>query len=74
VFPNPANANFTIAVKAERALRIQMFDASGRTVRGIQSGNGQQIVEVPVSDLAPGIYFLNFTDGLNVFSQKVFIY
>jgi hypothetical protein len=74
VFPNPANTNVNIVVKAESALRIQMIDASGRTVRGIQSAKGQETVEVPVSDLAPGIYFLNFTNGINTFSQKVFIY
>ena len=74
VFPNPANTNVNIVVKAESALRIQMIDASGRTVRGFQSAKGQETVEVPVSDLAPGIYFLNFTNGINTFSQKVFIY
>jgi hypothetical protein len=53
---------------------VDVFNAEGRIVRSLKTGSGQSITSLPVSDLAPGLYMLRFSNENASFSQKLFVY
>lgn len=62
VFPNPASSKATLQLKtdgAEEAVAVMLYDALGRHLRSIYQGNsGVRQVEMDMSDLPAGVYFL----------------
>ncbi len=66
-FPNPATEVFNVQLYAESAenIAISIKSASGAVVYNSQETlkAGSNIVEIPVSDLARGMYMLTVTDG-----------
>jgi len=74
VFPNPANNIVNIQINTNENVVVDVFNAEGRIVRSVKTGSGQSITSLPVSDLAPGLYMLRFSNANASFSQKLFVY
>jgi hypothetical protein len=74
VFPNPANNIVNIQINTNENVLVDVFNAEGRIVRSLKTGSGQSITSLPVSDLAPGLYMLRFSNENASFSQKLFVY
>jgi len=53
-YPNPAQNTLTIATKASEANAIQIYDATGRLVQGMNVTN--DLTAVDISSLANGMY------------------
>ena len=75
VFPNPATTlvNIEFNLASTEDMEISISNALGQTVKNVNTGNldaGVHNFSVNTSDLAAGMYFINFTDGQNVMTQR----
>ena len=75
VFPNPASdlVNIQFNLAAAQEMNISISNALGQTVKQVNTGNlnaGQQDFAVNTANLAAGMYFINFTDGQNVMTER----
>jgi len=64
IYPNPASNNVTVAIPdawQDQQLTLSTFNANGQTVSR-QSLHSQPMMEIPVSYLAPGIYWMIVQD------------
>ena len=66
VYPNPVSDNLTIEFRdnQQQASQITISDLSGRLVynKVLSASESSSILQVNVSKLSPGIYFLNVID------------
>lgn len=73
LFPNPAKESVTInyASKTENALRIRLFDISGKEVMQAEQQNsvGPNLMHLETSALEAGVYFVELSDGTS--SKKI---
>jgi hypothetical protein len=63
IFPNPAHSQITLRLDAPDIFDVTVFDVFGKRVlekRNVASENQQ--IELPVSNLPDGVYFLQWTD------------
>jgi len=79
IYPNPAqseiNLSFQTAFLAEE-IKISLFDAQGRMVQQkTQSAelNGINDAQLPLNNLAAGIYFVKINDGISTSSTYKFV-
>jgi hypothetical protein len=58
VYPNPASEQITVgySIDGNRAVDMQIFDATGREVRRVAVVPSANYVNVDIADLTPGIY------------------
>ena len=75
VFPNPATTllNIQFNLTSTEDMNISISNGLGQIVKQVNTGNldaGQHNFSVNTSDLASGMYFINFTDGQNVMTQR----
>lgn len=78
VFPNPASTvvNIQFNLASTQDMNVSISNALGQSVKQVNTGNldaGQHNFTVNTSDLAAGMYFINFTDGQNVMTQRFVI-
>lgn len=78
VYPNPAAASAQAAFSLEGPsdVRLELFDALGRQVSVLASRHfpaGQHQLDVPVSSLASGLYFLRGTVGDDVVATELLV-
>lgn len=69
IFPNPNNGHFSITTTGTKNLSIQILDALGKTVYNkIRQG---QNIELDLSDLPNGIYFIKLINGNSIYYDKI---
>lgn len=78
VYPNPASdkAALELTLPIESFLRLSVYDVLGRTVVRLADGayqSGPHIIEVDVSELPSGVYYVVGTANSKMFSQTSFI-
>jgi blue copper oxidase len=78
VFPNPAGATATIALKSSQnsIITIQLVDGVGREVRTVFNGemhSGENVYSLNTYDIANGIYFVVVSDGNRTYHSKISI-
>lgn len=75
VYPNPATETANVVLSALNEIdAIQIVNMEGRLVRSISLGNSNHSnIELTVSDLAKGIYFLNVAHTDGVSTQKLVV-
>ncbi len=66
IYPNPSNGIFTIST--ENNFKLEIFDISGKLIN-TQTVNGTTDIKINIA----GMYFLRFTDGKNIYSQRVIV-
>ena len=77
LFPNPTtektNLQLPIYTQELATVNIHVFDQMGRRVKEkvLENHQGSQLVEVPSSDLSPGIYFIKVKIGQEAFVRKL---
>jgi hypothetical protein len=64
---NPTNKGVILEL-ANLNFRIKIFDPSGRLLLDQNAINGQH--QINLSDLASGFYYIQVTDGQNIFTKK----
>jgi len=72
VYPNPANYRATIDLSAFKArpVSIELMDALGRRVNYVSSITSSNY-QLTKGNLSSGIYFINISDGNNVYRTKI---
>jgi len=64
IFPNPASGKVTILTKgALNAASVRVFDAVGRNYKLPFAKNNEKSVQMDVTSLKPGIYFVSLSIG-----------
>lgn len=76
IAPNPTDGLFTVRwPKMERGkAHVSLHNATGGEVSGYRVNFRTDAVEMDVSSLPPGIYFLQITEGKQRFGKKVMVY
>jgi thiol-disulfide isomerase/thioredoxin len=79
IYPNPASEkiNFEIDLKHNSIIKIQLYNGSGQLKKTINAGlliEGNQIIEVDVSNLNNGLYFAKVSVGNGSVTKKVQIF
>ncbi|MFN3918363.1 MAG: T9SS type A sorting domain-containing protein [Flavobacteriales bacterium] len=74
-YPNPANDVFNVAVQVEMETRLQVSitDLSGKIIQQetIMVAAGSNRIEIPVSQMAKGLYMVSLTDERTKRTEKV---
>ena len=74
-FPNPARTQTTVqfAVPGQQKVALKLYDVMGREVRTLARGpqEGRTEMQVGLSDLSSGIYFLRLQAGGTTKTQKM---
>lgn len=73
VYPNPVNEILTIKGLEQNKVSIQIFDVSGKLVYHNKLNVNQNKIEIPVSHLEKGIYFMKIFNqfGKFIHSEKI---
>lgn len=69
MYPNPAQDQFTISLQRDEQISIQLIDFSGRVVKN--DTYTQRVVNVDISELAIGIYFVQLKQGEFVETRRL---
>ncbi len=56
------NVNATFVV--EQAIKVELFDATGRAIESVNWNVGQSLVQMHTDGLAQGLYIIRLTDGV----------
>lgn len=75
IYPNPSNDLITLPliIPEQRNLNITIYDANGKVVRSVYSGNidkGLQLITINVSELNSGFYGCKIEYGNQTFVKK----
>jgi len=78
VYPNPAkgHASLSVDLKSGGKIRVTMFNIFGQEVLNIHdmaTGGGKYLMDLDVSDLASGSYFIRVTTENNSFTTKFIV-
>lgn len=73
IAPNPASSyiNVFVATSSNEAYTVQLLDVNGRILKTVNSREAR--VQLPVSGLQAGVYFVKVTDGNTVTNHKVLV-
>ena len=72
VFPNPASTTINVSQVDDRMYGIvELMDMAGKTITGKIKVEGK--VEIPVSNLPVGMYFIRYTDNNKIETKKLII-
>lgn len=73
LYPNPANdfINIVVEGRSDEAI-VQVYDINGKLIidNTEQLNQGFVNVQLPISELAEGVYYVNVIDGDKVYTQK----
>jgi PKD repeat protein len=78
LFPNPAKENITVTfdLLEDKKVEIAVTDVLGRHVRPVDShtlANGDHHINIPVSELAKGVYFVQLNIDQIISTKKIII-
>lgn len=76
VYPNPSSGNVQLMADLETAadVSISIVDVTGQLVQrmdNVHFTNGMQTIMLPVSSLAPGVYFVTLCNGAETVTRKM---
>jgi len=72
IYPNPARDLLNIELETDDAARIEMYNLNGQLMKAFRSDYGSK-VQMDISNLAKGLYFLRATQNNEIYSQKLII-
>lgn len=75
VYPNPANETVTIAYSSEKSpiKKIAIYSLTGQCRRIIKNNAGANTYTINTSDITPGFYFIQVSDGQQVTTKPLII-
>jgi len=68
IFPNPTTDKLTIEINSSYIQKISICNLTGKLIKTISCNNSN--LEIDVSNLSPGIYFLNGTSDQGTFRKR----
>jgi hypothetical protein len=71
VFPNPSEGEFTIQWKGEVYTRIEIFDATGKTI--VKEKLLQQDIFKANEKLKSGVYLVKLSNEKSIVTQKLIV-
>lgn len=75
IYPNPSDGHFTLEFYADAQKKVQysVMNAAGQEIRRFQSAlyAGATRIQLNISDLPSGVYFLRITDGVHTQHAKL---
>ena len=77
VYPNPANADFTIEANSdtEKDVTIEMYDILGNKLsqQHKKMSAGNTVIKTPIDELQKGMYFIRISDSDNnmLYTQRI---
>jgi hypothetical protein len=75
IYPNPSDGHFTLEFYADTQKKVtySVMNAAGQEIRRFQTNlySGATRIQVNISDLASGVYFLRITDGVHTQHAKL---
>lgn len=74
VYPNPVNDQFTVSRPANwknTPVVYEVFNASGRVVKTVKMGEGNQVDRISVSELSNGVYILRINNGSETYNHRL---
>ncbi len=69
ISPNPANAEILISIGSELNGIVHLYNQSGQKVKSITC-SGEPSISVPVQDLPPGVYFVQYFSANGVIYNR----
>ena len=73
IYPNPATENLYINPQGVSINEIRISDVQGREIKMLVPLGNQSEINVPLSDIVPGMYFIQMRSGTTVITRKVVI-
>ncbi|MBA3704511.1 MAG: T9SS type A sorting domain-containing protein, partial [Bacteroidetes bacterium] len=78
IFPNPVNDNINISLAFDREenVTIELVDVLGRTLLSLPPesySSGYHQLTIPVTDYAPGIYYLRLNSQNSYVTKKIVV-
>ncbi len=77
IYPNPANSSFNAVIDCvkEGNASMSINDVSGRAIisRNITVQKGMQTMTIDISQVAAGVYFVNFVQDGKLQTQKLVV-
>ncbi|MCD6012933.1 MAG: Peptidase family protein [Flavipsychrobacter sp.] len=73
IYPNPANNEVFVDLHGANVNAIHISDIGGREVKVITGVDNQTVVNIPVNDLAPGMYFMQLRSADAVVTKKIVV-
>ena len=70
IYPNPVSDRITILLDESGPARVSIYDLNGKKVSERELRPTQGRLQVPVSFLKPGIYFLQITGEDQIYTGK----
>jgi hypothetical protein len=73
VYPNPANDVVNISTQGVEVDHVTITDIQGRDLVQMNIDNGQSLINIPVSNFAPGIYLAQIHTAEGMVTKKIVI-
>lgn len=73
VYPNPAASELFVDTKGAKIDALHIIDITGRSLRTMTGFDNQDLVKVPVADIASGVYFIQLHSGDQVVVKKIVV-
>jgi hypothetical protein len=71
IYPNPAQNNFTVQLSSSTTFDLTITDVLGKNI--LRQNNILSNTQINCKDFSTGIYFLQITNGKNIFNKKLII-
>jgi endoglucanase len=69
LYPNPVQESFSLQLADDYAGTVKIYDSYGQLVQVLNLNNGHNMVNV--SDLSPGMYFMQLPSSSEIITQKL---
>lgn len=74
VFPNPATGRVTLKLNGKsESLRIVVSDLTGKEIRSMSESANQGSVQLNISGISKGVYFVKASNGNKTYIQKLIV-
>jgi hypothetical protein len=73
IYPNPASDKINVSLQDAKDITIRLADMQGRILKLITPADNMNNVEIPVSDLAAGMYFVSLQTAKGVETKKIIV-
>ncbi len=78
MYPNPAKEGIQIRYRSEHEQPVQILlaDVTGKKIQITEKASikGENLAELPLSDLLPGVYFITIYDGVSKIAKRLVKY
>jgi len=74
VYPNPSQGKFYLDVGDLRITRFEVVNLMGTVIREILTGPEKRVIELDLTNVGPGTYFISATHNEQLFIQKLIIH